>query len=162
MTSLLIVLYICILETALNKIFTLTKINDMDLKAKLLDAVKNHSNVITNSDRKTIIQEAVDNKEAIIAESGALSTWTPVESSGRSPKDTVMVKRSESEHLIDWTSPNNIPIDEETFNIAFEEGIAYLNNKKKVYVMDRVVGADSNYAMPVKVIGDFCLNSTFL
>lgn len=133
----------------------------MDLKAKLLEAVKGHSNVRANTERKVLIQEAVDHREAIIAESGALSTWTPVESNGRSPKDTVMVKRPSSEHLVDWSSPNNIPIDEETFNIAFEEAIEYLKESERVYVMDRVVGADSSYAMPVKSVSNFALTALF-
>ncbi len=133
----------------------------MDLKAKLLDAVQAHGNVKTNAERSVIIQEAVDNKEVIVAKSGALATWTPVDSNGRSPKDTVMVKRSSSEHLIDWNSPNNVPIEEETFNMAFEEALEYLKDSEKVYVMDRVVGADSNYALPVKVVGNFALTALF-
>ncbi len=133
----------------------------MDLKTKLLEAVEKHSNVKDNAERSVIIQETVDNREVIIAESGALATWTPVDSNGRSPKDTVMVKRPSSEHFIDWNSPNNIPIDEETFNMAFEEAIDYLKESEKVYVMDRVVGADSNYAMPVKVVGNFALVALF-
>jgi len=133
----------------------------MDLKAKLLDAVKAHQNVKANAERSVIIQEAVDNKEVIVAESGALATWTPVDSNGRSPKDTVMVKRASSENLIDWNSPNNIPIEEETFNMAFEEALEYLKDSEKVYVMDRVVGADSNYALPVKVVGNYALSALF-
>ena len=86
----------------------------MNLKVKLAEAVNDHRNIYDNSERKEFIQEVVDNKEALIAECGALATWTPVESTGRSPKDTVIVRRSESEDTIDWSSPNNIPIDEET------------------------------------------------
>jgi len=48
----------------------------------------------------------------MVSENGAMATWTPPESTGRSPKDTVFVKRKESESNIDWTSPNNLPIDE--------------------------------------------------
>ena len=89
-----------------------------NLKARLLDAIKAHKNVSDNVDRKVIIQDAVDNREVIISESGALATWTPVESTGRSPKDTVFVKRAVSEKNIDWTSPNNLPIDEEIFDMV--------------------------------------------
>ncbi|MCK4288404.1 MAG: phosphoenolpyruvate carboxykinase (ATP), partial [Bacteroidales bacterium] len=133
----------------------------MNLKAKLSKAVNDHKNIYDNIERRKIIQEVVDNKEALIAESGALATWTPVESTGRSPKDTVIVRRNESEDTIDWSSPNNIPIDEETFNMVFEDALDFLADKEKVYVTDRVLGADVKYALPVKVITDHALSSLF-
>lgn len=133
----------------------------MNLKAKLSKAVNDHKNIYDNIERRKIIQEVVDNKEALIAENGALATWTPVESTGRSPKDTVIVRRSESEDTIDWSSPNNIPIDEEIFNMVFEDALDFLADKEKVYVTDRVLGADVKYALPVKVITDHALSSLF-
>lgn len=133
----------------------------MDLIEKLLNAVKLHKNVFDNISRTEMIQHSIENKDAIVSESGALATWTPPESTGRSPKDTVIVKRNESEANVDWTSPNNIPITEETFNIAFEEALELLNEKDKVYVTDRVVGADVNYALPVKVVTSHALYALF-
>ncbi|MCD4697946.1 MAG: phosphoenolpyruvate carboxykinase [Bacteroidales bacterium] len=133
----------------------------MDLIEKLLNAVKSHKNVFDNISRTEMIQHSIENKDAIVSESGALATWTPPESTGRSPKDTVIVKRNESEANVDWTSPNNIPITEETFNIAFEEALELLNEKDKVYVTDRVVGADVNYALPVKVVTSHALYALF-
>ncbi len=44
-----------------------------------------------------MIEEAVKNREAIVSANGALATWTPPESTGRSPKDTYIVRRPESE-----------------------------------------------------------------
>jgi len=133
----------------------------MDLKTKLSEAVKNHKNVLSNTGRREMIKEAVENKEAIIAKGGALVTWTPIESTGRSPKDTVIVKRDKSEKNIDWTSPNNIPIDEETFNMIFNEALEIMSTKEKMYVTDRVVGADSKYALPVKTVTDQSLMGVF-
>nr|NQU94215.1 phosphoenolpyruvate carboxykinase [Bacteroidota bacterium] len=132
-----------------------------ELKEKLAEVVSAHSNVFHNIPRKDIIRMAVENKEAIVSESGALATWTPTDSNGRSPKDTVMVKRAQSEKNIDWSSPNNIPIDEETFDMIFEEALDYLKTKEQVHVTDRVVGADSKYALPVKVVTDRALHSLF-
>ncbi len=133
----------------------------MDLKSKLDDAVKAHKNVLANIERPEMIREAVDNGEAIIAESGALATWTPPESTGRSPKDTVIVKRPESEGNIDWTSPNNIPIDAETFDMLFEDALAMMAEKDKMYMTDRVIGADVGYALPVKVVTSDALQALF-
>ncbi|MCD4747242.1 MAG: phosphoenolpyruvate carboxykinase (ATP) [Bacteroidales bacterium] len=133
----------------------------MDLKIKLDDAVKAHQNILSNINRIDIIQEVINKKEAIIAKGGALATWTPIESTGRSPKDTVIVKRPISEKNIDWNSPNNIPIDEETFNMVFEDALKIMAEKRKIYVTDRVVGADVKYALPVKVVTDHAMTSLF-
>ena len=132
-----------------------------NLKEKLAGALASHANVLNNIPRREIIKLSVDNGEAIVAESGALACWTPTESTGRSPKDTVMVKRAVSEKSVDWSSPNNIPIDEETFDMIFEEALEYLKDKGQVHVTDRVIGADSKYALPVKVATDKALHSLF-
>ena len=132
-----------------------------NLKEKLAQAVEAHKNVFDNISRQEMIHHTVENREAIVAESGALATWTPPESTGRSPKDTVVVKRAISEANFDWTSPNNVPVDEETFDMIFEEALGYLNEKEKVYITDRVVGADSKYALPVKVVSSHALYGVF-
>jgi len=88
-----------------------------DRLAKLLAG----SNIHDNLPRKKLIQAVVDNKEAFISKCGALATWTPPESTGRSPLDTLMVKRPESEATIDWTAANNIPLDPETFDMMVDE-----------------------------------------
>ena len=132
-----------------------------NMKAKLCDAVKAHNNVFDNISRKEMIVATVENKEAIVSANGALATWTPVESTGRSPKDTVLVKRAQSEDTIDWTSPNNIPITEETFDIIFDEALGMLSGIDKAYVLDRVIGADSSYALPVKVVTSLALGCVF-
>ncbi|MBT3209941.1 MAG: phosphoenolpyruvate carboxykinase (ATP) [Bacteroidetes bacterium] len=133
----------------------------MNIQANLKKVVDAHSNVFSNIPREEIIQAVVDNREAIVSESGVLATWTPKESTGRSPKDTVLVKRISSEKNVDWNSPNNIAISEETFDLAFNEALEYLKEKEKIYTTDRVIGADSSYALPVKVVTDFALTALF-
>ncbi|MCK5146591.1 phosphoenolpyruvate carboxykinase (ATP) [bacterium] len=134
----------------------------MDWIDPLNDLVDSHPNIQLNIKRVNMIIDAVDRKEAIISQCGALATWTPPESTGRSPKDTVIVKRESSAHLIDWDSPNNIPITEQTFDIAMEDGLAMLKAKDTLYVTDRVIGADSRYALPVRVITDRALHTLFI
>jgi phosphoenolpyruvate carboxykinase (ATP) len=99
-----------------------------------------------------MIQEVVDHREASVSANGALATWTPPESTGRSPKDTYIVRHPESSGNIDWDSPSNIPMEPDTFDMLVEDTLAVLCGKDRVYVTDRVVGADSGYAMPVQVI----------
>ncbi|MBC7252287.1 MAG: phosphoenolpyruvate carboxykinase (ATP), partial [Anaerolineae bacterium] len=120
-----------------------------------------HPNALYNLERRYLIQAAVDNKEALVAANGALATWTPPESTGRSPKDTYIVRRAESEDTIDWDSPNNIPMEPSTFDMLFEDALQTLSQKPRLYIMDRVVGADTSYALPVRVVTDRALTALF-
>lgn len=123
--------------------------------------IENHEHVHVNLKRKEIIQHVLDNREAMPAKNGALATWTPPESTGRRPKDTYIVKRSSSEENIDWTSPNNIPIHEEVFDMVFSDALDFLLKKDNIYITDRVIGADSKYALPVKTITSQALTALF-
>ena len=117
--------------------------------------------VAENPERREMIKMAVENHEVIVAANGALATWTPPESTGRSPKDTLIVKRASSEANIDWDSPNNIPVSEETFEMLFADAVEVLSKKDDLYVTDRVLGADSAYALPVRVVSDKALTVLF-
>ena len=129
-----------------------------DTLARLLAA---HSDVLENPSRKRLIQESVENREATVSANGALNTWTPPESTGRSPKDTYIVRRSESEASIDWDSPNNIPMDPETFDMIVDDALQTLSDQGRLYVTDRVLVADPAYAMPIKTVTDWALAALF-
>jgi phosphoenolpyruvate carboxykinase (ATP) len=128
---------------------------------QILGEIEAHKNVINNAPRKQLIKDAVDFKECLVANTGTLATWTPVISTGRSPKDTVIVKRKESQIHIDWNSPNNLPIYEDVFDMVFEDALQFIENCRRVYITDRVIGADSKYALPVKLICNKALPSVF-
>jgi len=117
--------------------------------------------VAKNPPRAQLIRDAITHKEAVACSSGALATWTPRESTGRSPKDTVIVRRASSEAEIDWDSPNNNPIAEDTFDRILDDAFATLRGKRRLYEIDRVVGADSAYALPIKLVTDRALTSLF-
>jgi phosphoenolpyruvate carboxykinase (ATP) len=120
-----------------------------------------HANVLENLKRRRLIQDAVERKEAMISANGALATWTPAESTGRSPKDTYIVRHEETADTIDWDSPNNIPLEPDTFDMLWQDALATLSAKDLLYVTDRVVGADSAYALPVRTVGDRALTALF-
>ena len=132
----------------------------MDFDSKLARLLE-RPGIVKNPDRGQLIRDAVEGREAITTAGGALATWTPPESTGRSPQDTLTVKRSKSADTIDWDSPNNIPVDEETFDMMLEDAFAVLNEKPCVYELDRVIGADAAYALPVKLISDRALTTLF-
>lgn len=118
-------------------------------------------NVLINPDRKRIIQEVVDHREALPAANGALATWTPPESTGRSPKDTYIVRHPHNAADIDWDSPNNIPMEPETFDMLVSDVLTTLSGRDRLYVTDRVVGADTSYAMPVRVVTNWASTALF-
>jgi phosphoenolpyruvate carboxykinase (ATP) len=120
-----------------------------------------HPRVIDNPDRRSMIQASVSNKEALVSADGALATWTPPESTGRSPKDTYIVCHPESESTIDWDSPNNIPLAPDTFDMLFADALDVLSGKEMLYLTDRVVSADPSYALPVRTISDRALTVLF-
>ncbi len=133
----------------------------MQFRIELNKLLQNHPNVLNNLPRKELIRQSVENKEAIISANGALVTWTPPESTGRSPKDTLIVKTTESEANIDWDSPNNIPLEPETFDVVIEDALNTIKKKKQIYITDRVLGADVSYALPTKTITDKALTALF-
>ncbi len=133
----------------------------MNNRKKIKHFLKENNSFQINLSRKKMIKLAVEQTEAIVSKSGALATWTPKESTGRSPKDTVIVKREKNANKIDWNSPNNIPIDENTFNLLVEDALSYLSEAEKLFVTDRVIGADASYALPVKTISTHALAALF-
>jgi len=127
----------------------------------LIDIIEGHDNVLVNLKRKELIKQVIENREALISKNGALATWTAPESTGRSPKDTYIVKRPKSEKNIDWSSPNNIPIHEEVFDMVFSDALDILLRREKIYITDRVIGADPKYALPVKTVTSQALTALF-
>jgi phosphoenolpyruvate carboxykinase (ATP) len=133
----------------------------MDYAKTLASVIGKHRKVHRNLKRSDIIQHVIRNGEALVSANGALATWTPPESTGRAPKDTVIVRRPSIEADIDWDSPNCIPLDPETFDMLWKDGLRVLSAKKQIYVADRVVGADPAYALPIRTVSYFASTVLF-
>ncbi len=123
--------------------------------------LEGYERVVDDVERTRMIEGSVENDEAFISKNGALATWTPVESTGRSPKDTMIVRRPESEDNIDWDSPNNIPLDPETFEMVLNDALDTLKEKDEIYLTDRMIGADPDWALPTRTVTDFALTALF-
>ncbi|MBN1336659.1 MAG: phosphoenolpyruvate carboxykinase (ATP) [Deltaproteobacteria bacterium] len=119
------------------------------------------SGIRVDPPRREMIRDALAGREAMATANGALATWTPVESTGRSPKDTVFVRRPESEAEIDWDSPNSNAVTPDTFDRILEDCLTTLATKSTIYVTNRVVGADSHYALPIRTVTDQALTALF-
>jgi len=133
----------------------------MDFWKGLNTLLERHKNPLFNLPRRELIKRAVDNKEALVSANGALATWTPKESTGRSPQDTYMVRRPTSEGNIDWDSPNCIPMEPSTFEMLWEDALATLSAKPELYIMDRALSADPSYALKLRMITDKALHALF-
>jgi phosphoenolpyruvate carboxykinase (ATP) len=133
----------------------------VDYQRRLAQVVQQHADILDNPSREVMIQEAVKNREAIVSANGALSTWTPPESTGRSPKDTYVVRRPASQDNIDWDSPNNIPLEPETFDMLMDDALQVLSAQQRLYVTDRTLVADPAYAMPVKTVSNWAATALF-
>lgn len=132
--------------------------NPLELVNKL---IAGHGSVRLNIPRREMIRQTVENREALVSACGALALWTRPESTGRSPQDTVIVRRPESEKEIDWDSPNNLSITPGTFDMLLEDALAVLAKKPALYVTDRVVGADSRFALPVRLVSPIAVGALF-
>jgi phosphoenolpyruvate carboxykinase (ATP) len=133
----------------------------MDLQRQVTEWLKRRPYVQADLPRRELIRQSVARQEALVAANGSLATWTPIESTGRSPKDTYIVRREQSEGNIDWDSPNNIALEPDTFDMIVRDALGVLSSKETLYVTDRVLAADASYAMPVRTITDQALTALF-
>ncbi|MFO8112857.1 MAG: phosphoenolpyruvate carboxykinase (ATP) [Desulfosalsimonadaceae bacterium] len=123
--------------------------------------LRNHPDVRTDPPRSSVIEQVIKQKEAMVLPCGALSTWTPPESTGRSPDDTVLVKHPELSEYIDWTSPNNLPMDPEVFDELWTDALTCLWKKPRLFITNCVIGADPDYALPVRTVTNYAITSLF-
>jgi len=132
----------------------------MTVRKKIEDFLS--SNTLSTLDRKQLISEIIKNGNGIASKCGAIATWTPIESTGRSPKDTLIVNRPEIKNSIDWTSPNNIPVDIQTYEMILSDSLEILGKASTLYNSERVIGADPSYSLKVRTISDSALTQLFV
>lgn len=123
--------------------------------------VRQHPEVYDNPSRQEMICHCIDYREALVTRNGALALWTRPESTGRSPKDTYIVREPGTSADIDWDAPNNIPMAADTLDMILQDALALLAEKPRLYVTDRVIGADSGYALPVHTVADNSVTALF-
>ena len=134
---------------------------EMTLNAELERVLDAHPDAMIDLPRPDMIRHALENREAFASAGGALATWTPSHSTGRSPKDTYIVRRPETEDEIDWDSPNCIPLTADTFDMLWADALKVFEGKPKLYVTQRVAGADAAYALPIRTVADRALHALF-
>jgi phosphoenolpyruvate carboxykinase (ATP) len=101
---------------------------------------------------------AIKRGEAEIAAFGPLSVETG-EYTGRSPKDKFIVKEPTSQEHIWWGAVNQ-PFDADKFDALQQRVTDYLSTRD-LFVQDLNVGADPQYRMPLRVVGERAWHSLF-
>jgi phosphoenolpyruvate carboxykinase (ATP) len=105
-----------------------------------------------------LIEEALRRDEAVLAANGALAAETG-KFTGRSPGDKFIVDRPSYHDRIWWGSVNQ-PLAVEKFT-SLHEQIAHYFQDRDLFVLDATVGADSEYGITVRVIGEFAWHCHF-
>ncbi len=105
-----------------------------------------------------LVEEALRRGEGDLAANGALAAETG-KFTGRSPGDKFVVDRPGYHDRIWWGSVNQ-PLDPEQFASLHEQFARYLQDRD-LFVLDATVGADSEYGITVRVIGEYAWHSHF-
>ena len=93
-----------------------------------------------------LIEKAVNNNEAVLADNGALTAVTG-ERTGRSPNDRFIVKEPGTEDLIEWGDVNK-PFDSDKFDALWNKVETYLAEKDR-YLTGVHVGISKSTAASI-------------
>lgn len=113
---------------------------------------------MTDLDRDSLIQEALDQGEATLSANGALVTVTG-RRTGRSPKDRYIVQNDHSRDTVDWGTVNQ-PVAEDKFNALWDRAVAHLEDHE-TFTSHLQVGADAALGVPVKVTTELAWHHLF-
>ncbi len=107
---------------------------------------------------KELFDIACERQEGIVSQTGALVVQTG-KRTGRSPKDRFIVKDLVTESTVDWGEVNQ-PTTPEVFQSLWKKTNDYLR-ERTVFVSELQVGADAQYALPVKVLTEYAWHNLF-
>lgn len=111
-----------------------------------------------NLSETELYEEAIRNREAELTADGALRAVTG-QHTGRSPKDKFVVRDEMTEDVIWWD--NNKPMSPERFDVLHKDMLEHAAGKT-LYVQDLIGGADSENALPTRVITELAWHALFI
>ncbi len=122
--------------------------------------LRTHASAQFNPPQSLLIADALQFGQAILTKNGALSVWGAPHATGRIPQDTYTV-RHDHDQSVDWAQPNNRAIAPDVFDALFEDALGLLKKKDHLYITDRSVSAETQFALPVRTISDSALTALF-
>lgn len=123
--------------------------------------LQEHPAVSLNPSRSVMMQAALDVREAFPTSSGALATWGPAACTARIPQDTYIVRHGRAVWACDWSFAACNPMEPHVFDCLWDDAVRVLREKEKLYVTDRVIGAEHACALPVRTLTDSPLTALF-
>jgi phosphoenolpyruvate carboxykinase (ATP) len=105
-----------------------------------------------------LLEHAVQRREGSLASGGSFVVRTG-QFTGRSPKDKFVVRDEITDPTVQWGTVNQ-PISEAHFDRLYSRMMAFWQGHE-VYVQDCFVGADPEYALPVRVVSQLAWHNLF-
>ena len=115
-------------------------------------------NAYWNLSPSALYEEVLFRREGILAHQGPLVVKTG-KHTARAATDKFVVMESESKDKI-WWGEYNRPFEEEKFDQLLNRFSAWLQDRE-VFVFDGYIGADPDYAMPVRIITELAWHNLF-
>jgi len=106
-----------------------------------------------------LTEKALARGEGVLADTGALVVTTG-KYTGRSPNDRFIVDSPNVHDLINWNKAN-VAITRERADAIFNKMTAYLQ-QRDVFVFDGYAGADTKYALSVRVVNELASSALFV
>lgn len=127
--------------------------------AEIISQIKgNAASVFENLTTEELVAKALERKEGVLADTGALAADTG-EFTGRSPKDKFVVEDSESKDTIWWGNVNQ-PFPEDKFDALLNKVISHLGSKD-IFVRNSYAAADPAYRLNIQVVTESAYQNLF-
>ncbi len=120
--------------------------------------INTNGTVRYNFAAEALYEEALGRGEAVKTAHGALRALTG-QHTGRSPKDKFVVRDENTENAIWWD--NNKAVSREHFDALHADMLAHAGSRD-LFVQDLVGGADTDYALPTRVVTELAWHSLFI
>jgi phosphoenolpyruvate carboxykinase (ATP) len=112
-----------------------------------------------NASPAALTEKALARGEGTLADTGALVVYTG-KYTGRSPNDRFIVDSPDVHDKINWNKAN-VAITRERADAIYNKMTAYLQHRD-VFVFDGYAGADTKYALSVRVVNELASSALFV
>ena len=130
---------------------------DIDLKSHGISV----ETILRNPSPARLYEEALRHEaDTAVVSTGALVALSG-DKTGRSPADKRIVRTPATEGDVWWGSIN-IPLSEDSFDLNRELAIAYLNSRKRLFVIDGFAGWDPPHQLKVRIICERACHALFM